>query len=369
MKLILIIIFVFILPLYSQTDLDSDTEYLAKYIGYWPPPILGSEDSLEMFKGELQKYIQKLKDNVYNIKDSSFYYFKLGQAYHFGHNIDMSNSYDLAEKYLKKSILIDVYNLASRIELGTLFVSSDLKNYERGYKLLYNAVKKDTANKFIGARYTLAMCATAMGEDYVARQAALEYKNLSKEQGYTNLNDWVKFIHHNYLEYIESDTADNRIEYKNHYSGFYAKFPKNFTLYRDEVFNQRLASSELSLKTPKAYSIITDSITNAISVSAKNTKYYTYNKVIDDFLENMTSKNNINRKSNVIYPIYQSYYFQSTFKPYENYKGVITVIKSADFYYSLIYNATESTFDQNYHYFKEFEKNFRIIERKKKDKL
>ena len=55
----------------------------------------------------------------------------------------------------------------------------------------------------------------------------------------------------------------------------------------DEMYSSIRQSSTLNLQTPLAYSIATDSITNAIVVSAKNSEYYTYNKIIEDLLNNM----------------------------------------------------------------------------------
>jgi len=93
----LLILFISIGAAISQPNIDADCDSLSKYIGYWSPAILSSEDSMAIFKERLVDYINNIEQKSYNLSDSSEYYFRLGQAYHFGHNIDIPGSYHLAE--------------------------------------------------------------------------------------------------------------------------------------------------------------------------------------------------------------------------------------------------------------------------------
>ncbi len=360
MKIIFILIAIISLT-YGQSKIKSDSDSLAKYIGYWPPSIVTSEDSMALFKGKLSDYIDKIKNNKYGIRDSAVYYFRLGQAYYFGHNIDMDNSYDLAEKYLKKSISLNPKALDARIELGIMYSESDPNKFYEAYKLLFDAVNEDKQKKYIDARYSLAMCALNIGEDLIARKTAKDYLALTHSENDSMSAGWLDFINYRYKKFIITDTTDGLITYKNLFSGFEVKYPNIFTHDFDDMYSSLQASSVLSLKTPKAYSVITDSITNAIFVVARNAKYYKYEDLIDAHLAGMAASPLKNRKSNVIYKNNKSLFFQTTFRPYENYKGAITAIKGDSFHFLLIYNATESTFEQNYKYFNDFEKSFKMI--------
>ena len=123
----------------------------------------------------------------------------------------MENSYNFTEKYLKNSFLLNPNSLDARILLGTMYSESDPEKFYEAYKLLLKAVEEDVNKKYIDARYTLAMSALQVGEDYVSRQSALEYKNLIQNKEDSGINDWVNFIYHRYNQYIEKDTLNNEI--------------------------------------------------------------------------------------------------------------------------------------------------------------
>ena len=351
---------------FSQSQIEKDSEYLSQYIGYWPPSIAQSEDSLKLFTDKLKDYIKKIRRNEYQISDSSQYYYRLGQAYSYGHNIDMEGAWDSSEICLKKSLKFDPYSIESKIELGKLYTFSNPDKLGEAYRLLSTAIEQDTEKRFPEARYTFAMCALMVGAENAARKAALEYRTLMGPDT-TGIGVWMNMIFYKYNTYISKDTVNDFVEYENSYAGFKVVYPASFGVYYDDVYNSMTSSSMLSLITPLAYSVYTDSITNAIAVVTREADFIDIDEIMDNFLKRMMVDNSKKRASFVRYKQNKSIYFISTDRPKENYKGVITAIKSSPYNYVLIYNATEHTFDQNYKYFIDFEKRFEIIERKNEE--
>ncbi len=205
-----------------------------------------------------------------------------------------------------------------------------------------------------------------VGAENAARKAALEYRTLMGPDT-TGIGVWMNMIFYKYNTYISKDTVNDFVEYENSYAGFKVVYPASFGVYYDDVYNSMTSSSMLSLITPLAYSVYTDSITNAIAVVTREADFIDIDEIMDNFLKRMMVDNSKKRASFVRYKQNKSIYFISTDRPKENYKGVITAIKSSPYNYVLIYNATEHTFDQNYKYFIDFEKRFEIIERKNEE--
>lgn len=59
-------LFILITMAYSQVEIEAECDSLAKYIGFWPPSIITSEDSLAIFKGKLLEYISKIENNYFS---------------------------------------------------------------------------------------------------------------------------------------------------------------------------------------------------------------------------------------------------------------------------------------------------------------
>ncbi|MFX0138225.1 MAG: tetratricopeptide repeat protein [Candidatus Hodarchaeota archaeon] len=352
--------------IFPQTDLEKEVEYLRKYIGSWPPRTT-NKDSLRYFEKRLMSYIEKIKNQTYSIQDSSDYYFRLGEAYHFGHNINMDNSYNLAYKYLNKAYNLNPKSIEIRMALGAFYGSTNPENAFKAFPLFYSIIQDDPEGKYPNARYNLALLSTLVGEEYLGRMAALEYKKLMPEDTKTS-TFLIKITHRIYNTYIKKDTVDNVIHYENTYSGFSVKYPIELKIYADIVYCNRGQMSQLNLKTPKTATASGDSITNAVAVNATPSELSKFDDILDMSI-NIMVEGKIIGKRNVNLSIpnkYKSIYFEAA-RPYgEKYKGIYTSVEGKEFNYVLGYVATTSTYEKNLKYFEDFEKSFKIIKIKKR---
>ena len=364
-------IFVFLIMSFSiifpQTDLEKEVEYLRKHIGSWTRALKVSKDSLNYFERRLKSHIAKIRNQTYSIQDSSNYYFRLGEAYYFGHNIHIDNSYNLADKYLNKAYNLNPKSIEIRMALGAFYGSTTPENMFKAFPLFYSIIQDDPEGQYPHARRKLAMLSTFVGEEYLGRMAALEYKKLMPEDTKTS-KFLIEITHRMYNTYIKKDTVDNFIHYENTFSGFSVKYPIELKIYADEVYSNRAQISHLNLQTPKTATALGDSITNAVAVTAKPSEFLKFDDILDTFIKKMEGGKIIgHRKINLFIPNKSnSIYFEAA-RPYgEKYKGIYTSVEGEEFNYILGYVATTSTFEKNLNYFEDFEKSFKRIKIKKR---
>ena len=369
-KIIKIFLFVFLLSwsiLYSQNDFQAELEYLERYIGDWPPSTT-NEDSLKYFEDRLNSYIEKIKNGTYSFEDSSTYYLRLGEAYRFGHNIDMEGAYDLADKYLNKAYLLNPKSFEIRMNLGVFYASTSPETIFKAYPLFHSIINDDPEGKYPMARYNLALIAPIVGEDYFGRMAALQYKELMPEDTMTS-NFLIENTHRLYNKYILKDTVESMINYQNSFTGFSVNYPIDLKVFREEVYSNRNQSSVLNLYTPLTPTVLNDSITNAVVIMAESSEHTKFKDVIRIHIENTNSEITGQRKPNILTPYKtQSVYFEAPRPLGEKYKGIYTVIKGEEYNYLITYVATTSTYDKNLNYYEDFEKSFKRIEIKRDNK-
>jgi len=353
----------FFIETFSQTlaeshYIDKRVEAFSTRLSFFPPAVKDSNDT-HILSQQLTAFLDTLQGMRRDgkIRNDEKYYLWMAQLYYFAHNLDIPNALDNSDSFYEIALSANPSSSQARIGLAGNYSQrwnpSDTNSYgylDKGFSLLHELYREggDSLNPALySSMFFYGLCFHSKAicfDSWVKLKKYCPKRDIESEEGLmSSLSD----------SSISLELSDSQIIYQNKIARFKVAYPDNFVLYREISSGSHDGAMVLMVETPLTERVRYGPLRNSISIIATPTHSTSEYDLIHNFLKRgkLTQDSVRSLPNNKC----RSLYFSSHARIPDEYRGIVTIIKNADYYYQIVYSATYLTYEKNLKYFFDFE--------------